>query len=140
MLALQKAGTHVIFQLNGRAPGQVWINGALRQEWGYEYYDHFREIVDGFEKLENTLGFFFGVSAMGSKNKIPVREKASVIHRKEYIQSKKYRNIPVGWMNQVSLLSFNMFVKLKLICYIGVRTRRHWFLGVHQLGTTSRLG
>src|ERR1700712_5596376 len=42
MLALQKAGIHVLFQLNGRAPGQVWINGAVRQEWGYEYYDHFR--------------------------------------------------------------------------------------------------
>jgi hypothetical protein len=99
MQALHKAGIYVLFQLNGRVRQAYSVNGATYTPWDYQLYEHFQKTIDIFQQFPNTLGFFIGSSVISDK--IVVRGKAGVIHMKEYVRTKGYRNIPIGWMNQV---------------------------------------
>jgi hypothetical protein len=105
MQMLQNAGIYVLFQLNGRARSSVSVNGRIYSTWDYEFYEHFQKTIDAFQPFPNTLGFFVGSRVISSK--LLVKGKASIVHMKQYINSKRYRAIPIGWMNEVGFEESN---------------------------------
>jgi hypothetical protein len=54
-------------------------------------------MIDTFQKYPNTLGF--SVAWSGNSSSSVQMMKAVVVHSKEYIKSRGYRSIPIGFTN-----------------------------------------
>jgi 1,3-beta-glucanosyltransferase GAS1 len=109
MQKLRDAGIYVLIQLNGRVRKAYTYNGIPYVTWDYRFYDHFRNVIDGFQQYPNTLGFFLG-SSRASSLWMPLA-KTAVIYLKDYISQKGYRSIPVGFMHQVISRTFRRALK-----------------------------
>lgn len=92
---LSQSGIYVIADLS--EPG-VSITRDNPQ-WSVELYNRYINVVDQLHKYPNILGFFAGneVTNNGTNTNSAPFVKAAVRDIKHYIQSKGYRNIPVGY-------------------------------------------
>jgi hypothetical protein len=118
MQMLQNAGIYVLIQLNGRTRSSYVVDGKSFSNWDYQFYQHFQKSIDTFQQYPNTLGFYIGSSVISPK--ILVKGKAALIHMKDYINSKKYRAIPIGWKNEVGRREVNQSMSTALRSYTGV--------------------
>jgi hypothetical protein len=98
MQVLQNAGIYVLVQLNGRVRTAYTMEGVPFVNVDYHFYDHFRDVVDGFQRYPNTLGFF---TVARATSVFLSKTKTTMIYLKDYIRQKGYRSIPVGFMHEV---------------------------------------
>jgi hypothetical protein len=116
MRKLQDAGIYAMVQLNGRErKGPFSVNDSWIRTWDYDYFSHFEEIIDEFQRYPNTLGFYLYVDS-GSGGPLG-HLKAAVQFMKERIRTRKYRAIPVGISNSVytyrTFYAINAFLTTK---------------------------
>jgi hypothetical protein len=95
MRLFQEAGIYVLVILNMRNMNIDIADGYPR--WDYTYYDLLTRLVDAFQGYSNTLGFAVDLNdpSVAGVEHISL-EKTVLRDMKKYIQSKSYRNIPVG--------------------------------------------
>lgn len=95
MKALNDAGIYVIADLS--AP-KTSVNRDS-PSWDLELYERYTSVVDMFANYSNVLGFFAGneVTNNSTNTDASAFVKAAVRDTKQYIKSKGYRKIPVGY-------------------------------------------
>lgn len=67
--------------------------------WDIDLFDRYKSVIDSMHKYNNVLGFFAGnevANSAATTDSAPF-VKAAIRDTKEYITTKKYRNIPVGY-------------------------------------------
>jgi hypothetical protein len=67
--------------------------------WNQTQFDAYAKVMDAFHTFDNTAGFFIGneVVALANQSLAAPYIKAAARDLKAYRNSKKYRNIPVGY-------------------------------------------
>ncbi|KYK61188.1 putative beta glucanosyltransferase [Drechmeria coniospora] len=67
--------------------------------WNVTQFDKYAQVMDAFQKYDNTLGLFVGNENIAQKKDSPVAPflKAAARDMKAYRDSKGYRNIPIGY-------------------------------------------
>ena len=93
MASLASASIFVLIDLT--APGYI-IDGSNPQ-WTEELYNRYTAVIDAMHVFNNTFGFLVGDDIAGPPNKISPFIRAAVRDMKNYMASKGYRNIPVGY-------------------------------------------
>lgn len=102
MKALHDAGIYVIMLLNGASTKSAWKSTTAGEErmilWDWTLYrDVFYPIIDEFSRYNNLLGYAFNMIDFDEDYAgDSVKTKAAARDVREYISSKKYRNIPIG--------------------------------------------
>jgi hypothetical protein len=95
MQMLEDADIYVISDLSEPATS---INRDA-PAWDQPLYERYTSVIDTLAKYDNVLGFFAGneVSNNASNTDASAFVKAAVRDMKQYIKSKKYRPMPVGY-------------------------------------------
>lgn len=93
MASLAEANIYVLVDLT--APGYT-IDGRNPQ-WNEGLYNRYTAVIDAMQEFNNTFGFLVGDDIAGSPHEISAFIRAAVRDMKDYIASKGYRNIPVGY-------------------------------------------
>jgi Glucanosyltransferase len=98
MQILQNAGIYVLFILNGNT-GLSYrsTDGEKYLHWDYNLYDNFQKTIDMYQKYQNTLGFLLS----GKEVRVLIYAKSALSDLRDYMRKKKYRDLPIGWWNQV---------------------------------------
>lgn len=67
--------------------------------WDVNIWNRYKDVVDAMQKYPNVLGFFAGNEVTNDKTNTDASPfvKAAIRDVKNYIKSKKYRRIPVGY-------------------------------------------
>ncbi|KAL9077774.1 MAG: hypothetical protein Q9161_000146 [Pseudevernia consocians] len=93
MASLASASIFVLIDLT--APGYI-IDGSNPQ-WTEGLYNRYTAVIDAMQVFNNTFRFLVGDDIAGPPNKISPFIRAAVRDMKNYMASKGYRNIPVGY-------------------------------------------
>jgi hypothetical protein len=98
MKALQDAGIYVIMLLNGMSSKTYFIGEERMLRWDWTLYrDVFYPIVDEFSGYPNLLAYAFNMIDFDEDYAgRSVKTKAAARDIREYIGSKRYRNVPIG--------------------------------------------
>jgi len=99
MSLLQDAGIYVMVRVDGITAQSRVRNGTAITPFDSSFIDHIHSVVDAYQEYSNTLGYYLS----GEKNRTDETPlyKAWLIHTKDYIKSKNYRKIPVGFIRRV---------------------------------------
>ncbi|KAJ5284498.1 hypothetical protein N7505_002478 [Penicillium chrysogenum] len=95
MSALADAGIHLFVDLDT-------FNTQIEQtepHWNQTQFDHFKEVLDEFQKFDNTAGVFVGNEVLTTANGSAAAPYVLAAARdiKAYRDQKGYREIPVGY-------------------------------------------
>lgn len=104
-----KSGIYILADLS---EPELSINRD-KPSWDVELFERYASVIDSMHSYRNVLGFFAGNEVTNSKVNTDASPfvKAAVRDVKDYIQSKGYRNIPVGYASnddaEIRKLLFN---------------------------------
>ncbi|KAJ5687166.1 hypothetical protein N7536_009785 [Penicillium majusculum] len=95
MSALADAGIHLFVDLDT-------FNTQIEQNephWNQTQFDHFKEVLDEFQKFDNTAGVLVGNEVLTTANGSAAAPYVLAAARdiKAYLDKKGYREIPVGY-------------------------------------------
>jgi hypothetical protein len=95
MSAFEKAGIYIILDM---ATPLLSINRA-NPEWTKDLRNAFAQVVDGFQKYDNLLGFFAGNEIVNDADSTQAAAyaKAVIADMKAYRDLMQYRSIPIGY-------------------------------------------
>ena len=75
-----------------------------RPNWTTELRNSFAQVIDGFAKYDNLLGFFAGNEVVNDgSTSAAAYVKAAISDMKAYRDLQGYRNIPIGYSASRSL-------------------------------------
>jgi hypothetical protein len=116
MRMLQEAGIYVLIQLTGRLPGAArYSDGSYFWNWDHTTYRHFEAIIDEFQQYPNTLGLM--VSVHTPLRLLTSKGRGSIVHFKDYVRKKGYRQIPIGYLNLVTSYLISIEIETNLTQY-----------------------
>jgi len=92
MKAFADANIYVLANLN---QDFIWAKSNDGQ-WNTSGFDQFTRAIDLLSPYTNTLGFVISDPTLGNAKYWPF-QKAAVRDAKQYMQNKRYRDIPVGF-------------------------------------------
>lgn len=135
MAKLSDSGIYVIVDLTGGAGQQQLNPSRLEETYNQTYLEDIYDIVDTYAKYDNTLAFFAGDGVLDPSvddflDAAPY-VKATVRDTKQYISSKDYRSIPVGYAATND--NINNLKKLADYLNAGPEEERIDFMGLVSL-------
>ncbi|KAF2114353.1 Glucanosyltransferase, partial [Lophiotrema nucula] len=114
MKAFSDAGIYVIIDMPTPLSPNYYFN-RIDPQWTIDMRNAFSQVIDGFQKYDNTLGFFVGnevLTDVNTSNTAPY-VKAALADMKTYRDFMGYREIPIGYaaaeIQEVRLQQQNYF-------------------------------